>query len=172
MAKIIFYPIYQTVRKEGSPRMIELLGPIYCQSNPWLGKGYYFWDGFIELAQWWGVKHYQSFYFICQAKLEVDSEVLFDLAGSTQDMRLFNSAYQLLKVKMGYRKMTVAAVLAAMRRMSNFPYKVIRARSEHHVFFNERLSFVENDKSYMNTIPAIQICVMDKNLLSEFHVLK
>lgn len=171
MAKMIFNPIFQSVRKQGSVQLQELLGPIYCRSNPWLGKGYYFWDGFIELAQWWGCKHYASSYYICQAKMLVPSEQVLDLVGNTHDMIVFNTALKMLKKKLNSQSLTVAAVLAAMRKMTSFPYKVIRARSEHNVYANERIRFVENDFSYMNTIPAIQICIMDRNLIEDFHVI-
>ena len=36
--------IYQTVSSVGTFHDRELLGPIFCENNPWLGDGYYFWD--------------------------------------------------------------------------------------------------------------------------------
>lgn len=49
-----FNPLYQTVKNNGNKQSIETFGPIYGKVDTWLGNGYYFWDGFIELAHWWG----------------------------------------------------------------------------------------------------------------------
>ena len=48
--------IFQTLEDRNNPDEVESQGPFICTNNPWLGKGYYFWDTFLDLAHWWGTK--------------------------------------------------------------------------------------------------------------------
>ena len=43
--------IFQTLEDRNNPDEVESQGPFICTNNPWLGKGYYFWDTFLDLAQ-------------------------------------------------------------------------------------------------------------------------
>lgn len=53
--------LYQTVEDRNNPSEIETEGPFLCvRNNAWLGRGYYFWDTFVELAHWWGNTIYQG----------------------------------------------------------------------------------------------------------------
>lgn len=168
--KINLSPVYQTISNQGKPKYtIETLGPIYCVNNPWLGNGYYFWDGFIELAHWWGNKHYAGNYIICQANLNFEDSEYYDLVGNTFHLRCFKAGMMALKAKLKCNNLTVSAVLAEFRKHSdNFHYKVIRARSEHHIEDSENVRFVEDDRGYMITIPAIQICVTDLKIVENY----
>ena len=42
--------IFQTLEDRNNPDEVESQGPFICTNNPWLGKGYYFWDTFLDLA--------------------------------------------------------------------------------------------------------------------------
>ena len=43
--------IFQTLEDRNNPDEVESQGPFICTNNPWLGKGYYFWDTFLDLAR-------------------------------------------------------------------------------------------------------------------------
>lgn len=171
MESIHLSPLYQTVRDKGSHEMIERFGPIYGRENTWLGKGYYFWDGAIELAHWWGSKHCSGAYAICEAEAEFGEDEYFDLVGNTADLKLFRDIMDALKTKHSFQEITVSAVLNEMRKHTSFPYRVIRARSEHNIFGGDRIKFVENDSHVMITLPAIQICFSDSKYIKNYHVI-
>ena len=70
---------YQTLENRNNPDKIEEQGPFLCShKNAWLGKGYYFWDSFIENAHWWGQKgaRYKNGYVICESTFELDEDNL------------------------------------------------------------------------------------------------
>lgn len=133
MSAIRLEPLYQTIQNKGTNDSIERMGPIYGRDNTWLGPGYYFWEGAIELAHWWGRVHCKSDYIICEATAEFNQSEMFDLFGNTSDFKLFRDITNALKDKFAYQEITVSAVLNEMRKRTSFHYKVIRARSEHHI---------------------------------------
>lgn len=170
MALLHLAPIYQTVKDFGTQEFIENNGPIYGSFNTWLGSGYYFWDGAVELAHWWGKVHCKGSYVICEAMADFDQEVFFDLFGSTADLKVFRQIANILCDKHLLHNITVSAVLNQMRKHTSFPYRVIRARSEHNIPENIKMRFVDRDWGYMNTIPAVQICFFDKDCISNYHI--
>lgn len=171
MASIHLSPLYQTVKDKGSHEMIERSGPIYGRENTWLGKGYYFWDGAIELAHWWGSKHCHGSYVICEATADFDQKEYFDLVGNSADLKLFRDILNALRKKHSFQDITVSAVLNEMRKHTSFPYRVIRARSEHYIPGGDRIKFVENDGQVMITLPAIQVCFSDAKYIKNYHVI-
>jgi hypothetical protein len=83
------YPLklYQTLQDRDNPQEIEDYGPYICNwENTWLGDGYYFWDGHIELAHWWGRVHRHNKYIICEADAVYDTKC-WDLY-SRPDLRI------------------------------------------------------------------------------------
>ena len=164
---MVLYPLFQAVkhRKDNSEVLVD---PIFGHSNTWLGKGYYFWDGAIELAHWWGKVHYQNCYDIYQAKAEFDDSVFFDLFGSTSDLRLFRDVTKMLQEKFNYPQLTVSAVLNEMRKRTSFSNTVIRARSEHWIPGSMHLRFVDYDRSFMVMLPAVQVCITDRSVIKEY----
>ena len=142
MSAIRLEPLYQTIQNKGTNDSIERMGPIYGRDNTWLGPGYYFWEGAIELAHWWGRVHCKSDYIICEATAVFNQSEMFDLFGNTSDFKLFRDITNALKDKFAYQEITVSAVLNEMRKRTSFHYKVIRARSEHHIPGGEKMRFV------------------------------
>ena len=171
MASIHLVPIYQTIKNRGTHEMIERMGPIFGRHNTWLGPGYYFWDGAIELSHWWGRVHCKGSYFICEAEAYIDQDEFFDLCGNTADMRVFRDITKALRDKHSFAEITVSAVLNEMRKHTSFPYRAIRARSEHKIPENECMKFVESDNNFMITLPAIQICFSNINPIKSYHVI-
>ena len=78
--------IFQTLEDRNNPDEVESQGPFICTNNPWLGKGYYFWDTFLDLAHWWGKQVHSGNYIICQTFIEDNSEYILDLVGNTQHL--------------------------------------------------------------------------------------
>jgi hypothetical protein len=171
MSAIRLEPLYQTIQNKGTNDSIERMGPIYGRDNTWLGPGYYFWEGAIELAHWWGRVHCKSDYIICEATAEFNQSEMFDLFGNTSDFKLFRDITNALKDKFAYQEITVSAVLNEMRKRTSFHYKVIRARSEHHIPGGEKMRFVERDTNVLITLPAVQVCFTDTKSVKNYHVI-
>jgi len=164
---ITLYPLYQAVshRSNGQALLEE---PIYGKTNTWLGNGYYFWDGAIELAHWWGKVHYHDSYDIYRAKAVFDESVFFDLFGSTSDLRIFRGITEMLQREFALQQLTVSAVLHEMRKRTSFSCSVIRARSEHWIPGSVHMQFVDYDRSYMVMLPAVQVCINDRSVIFEY----
>ena len=56
--------LYQAVEK----RRDSLKAPIYSKEKAWLGDGYYFWEHYIENAEYWGETHYHNNYEIYKSQ--------------------------------------------------------------------------------------------------------
>lgn len=171
MSTIRLEPLYQTIQNKGTYDSIERMGPIYARYKTWLGPGYYFWDGAIELAHWWGNVHCKNDYIICEAAAVINQSEMFDLFGNTADLKLFRDITKALKEKFAFQEITVSAVLNEMRKRTNFHYKVIRARSEHLIPGENKMKFVERDNSVLVTLPAVQVCFSDFKSVINYHVI-
>lgn len=163
---MILSPLYQAIEKRDSQ---SVCSPILSTQNTWLGEGYYFWDGFVELPHWWGVVHYDNNYIINEASVEVNSSEYLDLVGDTSAMRKFISAYKVLQQEFPEENITVKAVIALMKQSGIYSFRVVRARTEHKIPGSEKIRFVIPDKAYMVSIPAIQICVTDNDLIKSYN---
>lgn len=89
--------LFQTLEERNNPDEVESQGPFLCTNNPWLGKGYYFWDTFLDLAHWWGKQVHNGNYIICQTSVEDNSEDILDLVGNTQHLIEFKEYADILK---------------------------------------------------------------------------
>ena len=171
MAIRTFSPVYHTVehKNEESSRMKN---PIFGDVDPWLGEGYYFWDGFIELAQWWAKKMKYPQACIYEASIEVEESDMLDLVGNTSDMRAFRDFTKILKRKKPNEKITVLKVITLMVRELSHKYKLIRARTEHKLPVDDnKVPFKENRNEYMVSMPAIQMCATTLDLVKDFKFL-
>ncbi len=171
MSSIRLEPLYQTIQNKGTYESIERMGPIYGRYDTWLGPGYYFWEGAIELAHWWGHVHCRNNYIICEAIADFEQSEMFDLFGNTADFRLFRQILDKLQDVFSYQEVTVSAVLNIMRKRTTFPYTVIRARSEHIIPGGSKIKFVENDPHILVTLPAVQICFANRAPIKNYHVI-
>lgn len=159
-------PAYQTQKYESKYQS----NPVYCgrTDKPWLTEGYYFWHGFIELAHWWGrdVRKYHK-YCIFESEIEYNDDNFLDLVGNVDDIKAFKLTYDELREKRPDEEFTVPQVLKFMLKISP-EIKVIRAKSQHQIGSDSRLAFVETDRSFMEVLPPIQVCVTDNKLIKKF----
>lgn len=86
---MVFFPILQTIQDKNNPDYVEEHGPFLGERNTWLGRGYYFWERFVEIAHWWGNSHCSGNYMICSASVSLGNDELLDLVNSTEDMDNF-----------------------------------------------------------------------------------
>ena len=75
--------LYQTLEDKSNVDYVEENGPFICERrDAWLGRGYYYWDTFVDNAHLWGKKIYNSNnkdYMICLSKVEFSNENVYDL---------------------------------------------------------------------------------------------
>lgn len=165
--------IYQTLQDKENADEVESNGPYYCNwNNSWLGKGYYFWDSFIENAHWWGETHCSGNYMICQALVDLGENNCFDLVGNTNHLNDFGNSIDFMK-KQGLisENTTASRVLEFMKENNLFlEYTAIRAygiNSKGKSYEpNYRIIFeVDNKIHYLPYKPEIQLCLLSfKNL--------
>lgn len=161
--------LFQTLEDRCNVDEIENNGPFKCSNNQaWLGAGYYYWDTFIENAQWWGRTIYQeNNYVIAKSFINFKENELYDL-DNAEVLKAFTEYSSLLKESYPQKKLSPATVIKHMIDHTNFEYKAIRARGtslsyskENHI--NNRLAFTNSVFLDMN--PKIQICIRDKNVI-------
>lgn len=159
--------VHQTLEDRNNPDEIEDSGPFKMEiGNPFLGNGYYFWDDHIDLAHWWGRNHIKRDYVICEAQLEVDNTIFYDLVGSRQDMMHFKELIRTLKLE----KLAIGQIIELLKEVNSrpdkkgiFPYKVIRAIDiSHSSYEQEHYKFVKDRKGETNLAPRIIICLIEK----------
>ena len=172
MAIRTFSPVYHTVEYRDEA-LSRITSPIFSIHNTWLGEGCYFWDGFIELAEWWAKARKYRKACIYKAAVEVEESDLIDLVGNTSDLRAFRDFTKVLKRKKPNEKITVLKVITLMVRELSHKYKLIRARTEHKLPVDDnKVPFKENRKEYMVSMPAIKMCATTLDIVKDFKFLK
>lgn len=170
--------LYQTLRDRRNPETVESHGPYCCISEEaWLGKGFYFWDGDIDLAHWWGKTHCSDRYMVCQA-IATKNERCYDLHGDMLHLKDFRETAAVL-VSSGVAKaeeVLVSHVLAFRIENGQFPYDAIRAYGVHS--FGEKFYLsIAGDKylyfrppgshnAFLELRPAVQLCLLHAKALS------
>ena len=163
--------IFHTVENRDNPNDVECNAPFLCShKDAWLGKGYYFWETFVELAHWWGLVTYNNHYFICKSFLSCCDSDILDLVGNTSQIEEIKDLTKSLQTQYS-QTLTVAFVIKWMKKnLKNFSYKAIRVHAINSVkdksIIKWRFSFNGKNKSYLDLCPAIQICVIDKSIIS------
>jgi len=167
--------VYQTLEDRGTDLdVLEIQGPYLCKwENAWLGNGYYFWDTFIENAHWWGaeIRKYPDGYIICKAICDFNDVECFDLVGNTEHLKQLSEAYETLKNKgFANKNTTVARIIKHLKdEVKVFKFSAIRALGLKSKAFNSEYSsilpFENNKPTYLDLIPAIQICFYTKTSL-------
>ena len=164
--------LYQTLENRSNPDEIENYGPFKCRTaTSWLGEGYYFWDGFIELAHFWGKNGAYSNYVICEADADLHDENCYDLVGNIEHLKDFRSIIALTEQEgLVDNGTTVRRILTFMKDRGLFKHSSVRASAinsindvEDNKDFTLRVKFIEHKKSsaYLDVIPPIQICIFD-----------
>ncbi len=171
--------VYQTLRNKDNPEEVERDGPFPCNwPNAWLGKGYYFWETFINSAHWWGKAHCEGEYFICESACIITDDNCFDLVGNTLHLMEFSDAIDDMKAKgLINDKTTVTRVLNYLRNdIKVLKTEAIRAvgytsigEKKNSEFIKRMLFEVPREykpEHYLIYAPAIQICFFKKTSLS------
>jgi hypothetical protein len=159
---------YQTLENRNNPDKIEEQGPFLCShKNAWLGKGYYFWDSFIENAHWWGQKgvRYKNGYVICESTFELDEDKCFNLIDNPEHLTSFKFVKSALQTKQIHDKPVVSRIIEFLKQQKNFKYEAIRANGINSRN-DDRTLFMANGYQYLESSPAIQICFLTKNALN------
>jgi hypothetical protein len=162
--------LYQTLEDRLNIDYVEGNGPFECiRDDAWLGKGYYYWDTFIENAHLWGEKIYKKLnkdYIICLSKISFDTGNLYDLTRS-ETLLEFNTIRKKLEETYKDKTITVRIVLEQIKNAKNFTYKAIKAESREDLRDNKNCNILFNDryKAFLNTRPHYQVCLIDKNLI-------
>jgi hypothetical protein len=166
--------LYQTLEDRDNPEEIERDGPYKCErSDAWLGHGYYFWEGHLELAHFWGATNFDS-YVICKADATLD-HTCWDLHNNAE-LRI--EFYEVCKtmVRSGLankEELLVSQVIEFYKSKGQFKSSSIRMlgmdsvknKKENNAFIR-RLGFKKNKFQYFDLLPPIQICLIKKNALS------
>lgn len=159
--------LYQTLGDRGNTNDVERCAPYECtREDAWLGRGFYFWDTFIELAHLWGKCSYKNNYYICSVRCEYNNDDILDLVGNTEQISDLRRIATLLEAVYG-KPLTIPFVIAYLRSKTTFTYKMIRAESQDtfSALVSFRRFFIEGRRPYLNLCPAIQCCVLDKSIL-------
>jgi hypothetical protein len=169
--------IFQTLENKDNPDYIEQNGPFQCdRKDAWLGKGYYFWESFIENAHWWGEKcpEYQNEYIICKAVYEYDNNKCFNLIDNKEHITIFKNSIELMKEQDMFQKnkTTVSQILHFLQKNIRL-FNNFDACRVYGVYSKEKKSnysltvpFKTNKPQYLDLCPPIQICFYKKNALN------
>jgi len=165
--------LFQTLEDRENPEHVESSGPFKCSRNDaWLGEGYYFWEGHIELAHFWG-RNYDR-YIICQADAVLDNNC-WDLHNSAELRKEFVEILETLHAAGVINKADalVSQVIEFFKAKGKFNYSSIRVLGMESLSniranktFIRRLKFKRNSFQYFDLIPPVQICLIKKNALS------
>lgn len=189
MVSLLYYlyycrPILKTIghhtcKKDG--------GRVYVLSNapflsvvdpsgkkPFLGEGFYFWDFDIDQAKSWGQTHYKNNFFVFQANLNIDDEILLDLAGNRQQMVYFAQLIERFKRNhINVEQWKIGAFIEFLKVFRKkdytiFPFEAVRAEdylaagksSVKKYFFNEKNHYTNLNARFvicffiLNDIPS------------------
>ncbi len=158
-------PLYQAVREH---QQVPLKEPIYCDSDEArLGRGYYFWEYYIDAAHWWGETHYNKSYMIYESSYDSHSDKYFDLMGNPAHQDYTKKAYEILK-KRKDEEYTIAEVIEILKRTDpQFDFWAIRACPINKKYVDNKLDilFTKERQSYISLPDRIQMCVFDLKFL-------
>ena len=159
---------YQTLEDRSNVDYVEKNGPFCCErKEAWLGKGYYYWDTFVDNAHLWGDKIYKNKnYIICLSKIELNNNI-YDLQNPSTLLE-FKQLEEKLSEVYPDKNITVAIVLEQLKQSQEFTYKAIRARAmgdmNSHI---QKIPFKIGHIAYLDTCPHIQVCILDKTFIGE-----
>jgi hypothetical protein len=165
--------LYQTLEDRENHLDVEKDGPFACRwTNTWLGDGYYFWDTFFDLAEWWGEIRYPNKYMICEAKCDFVGHKVLDLVGEMEDIILFRDALSKMKGRgLINKNTTVSRVIRFMKeQMKCFDYDAMRVHGLNSISSNgtpnkkfiKRLKFETDKGQVLDLLPAVQVCIYTK----------
>ncbi len=133
-------------------------------NEPYLGDGFYFWDDNLQLAEWWGKKHYRDKYTILEYDLDLHGDHFLDLVGSRQDFMYFQTLVDRIRQhpeckNFGVYKCINFLIKAEQSKQGTFPIRIIRAMDISRI---DGMQFADNKRGRMLLDPRIIICFFDK----------
>lgn len=161
--------LYQTLEDNYNPDPIEQEGPFICnRKDAWLGKGYYFWDTFIELAHWWGNHYYKDSYIICHAICDYRYDECYDLTNPETIKEFSEIINAIRKQNIPLTNKTVPTIINYLKSINQFPYMVIRANAMNTIaadnphFTKFKMPFQSKYPAYLDLRPPYQLCFLTK----------
>lgn len=163
--------LYQTLEDRDNVDYVELNGPFLGNIRyTWLGKGYYYWDTFINLAHFWGWTSYKRFkknYIIAKTELTLPPEKTLNLL-DPNDIQKFTTWIDEYELTFPNKTATIEKVITHTRTImgSDFPYVAIKAQFINCINQNEYQRRISpNGKAYLDLQPPIQVCILDKSII-------
>jgi len=168
--------LYQTLANNENVDNIEKNGPFKCESKTaWLGTGYYFWEQFIENAQWWGKQIHGGNYIICSSSYDRFSDDCLDLIDNDDDLKTVREFIEELKRKGKYTASTsLSRVIELFKNEFNIKAARINGIGSKRGSFEDHKVYINKEKTniFIDLMPPIQVCIYDKSiLLKEFKVI-
>lgn len=163
--------LYQTLEDRDNINYVEANGPFPGNvRETWLGRGYYYWDTFINSAHFWGWASYGKYgkgYIIARSNVVLPPDRTLDLL-NVSDLMKFASWVSEYERTFPERDVTVEKVLTHARKVMGvkFPYIAIRAMFVDSINmrdFQDRI--YPNGKAYLDLQPPIQVCIMDRSIV-------
>ena len=132
--------VQHTCKKDGGEDHVLANAPFYSEYNPdknqkpFLGAGYYFWEYNIDYAKIWGNMHYESEFYVCESKIDIDHELdgyYLDIAGNREHLVNFVDLLTTFNLihEDGTKGIDLCYIIDYLRNIAPevFPFKVIRA---------------------------------------------
>lgn len=163
--------LYQTLEDRDNVDFVEANGPFPGNiRDRWLGKGYYYWDSFINSAHFWGWVSYGKYhknYIIAKSEVTLPPGQMLDLVNPT-DLLKFKSWVKEYEQTFPNQEPTVEKVLTHAQNVmgKDFPYIAIRAMFVDCINKEEYQDRIyPNGKAYLDLQPPIQICILNKSVI-------
>lgn len=165
--------LYQTLEDRDNVDYVEANGPFLGNvRDRWLGKGYYFWDTFIDAAHYWGFVSYKvkgKDYIIAKSEVDIPKNMLLNLLEPEHLVMFANWRDSYAKTFPG-SKVTVEKVITHAEKLmgGNFPYSAIKAEFKDCFSYKEyqdRIYPYLAGKAYLDLKPPVQICIRDRSII-------
>ncbi len=167
--------LYQTLEDRDNVDYVEANGPFPGDKRDrWLGKGYYYWDTFIDAAHYWGFVSYKANgreYIIAKSEVVIPPDKLLNLLEPEQ-LAMFASWRDSYADTFPNSNVTVEKVITHAEKImgADFPYVAIKAEFREcfkHKEFRDRIypRISSNGKAYLDLKPPVQMCIRDKSII-------
>lgn len=165
--------LYQTLEDRDNVDYVEANGPFQCDiKDRWLGKGYYYWDTFINSAHFWGYVSYRKYnkdYIIAKSVVTLHPDRTLNLIES-DDLQKFTSWINEYELTYPEKEVTIERVITHIQNVmgKTFPYTAIKALfidSINRAEYQDRI--YPNGKAYLDLQPPIQVCIINKSIIGQ-----
>jgi hypothetical protein len=146
-------------------------------NKPFLGEGFYFWEYDLDMAIYWGEKHYkQTSYYVIEAEIECEDEFFFDLVGNVFHLEHLRNLIVLAKQLFPQKanNLDLSTLIELLKDLHNndprysgmFPFKIIRSLNNP---INHKEYITYNKFKNWNKLlikPVYMLCVIEKKYIS------